>query len=114
MGNEELVSLMKRQLRVQKIHMILTAIILAVLAVSAVVIVPKTVNTITKVDKSLDTLNSTVLPAVSKLDMAELNGTVSDLKTAINGIDIDSLNDAIKNLDVTLKPLAQFMEKFGS
>ncbi len=114
MGNEELVSLMKRQLRVQKIHMILTAIIFAVLAVSAVVIVPKTVNTITKVDKSLDTLNSTVLPAVSKLDMAELNGTVSDLKTAINGIDIDSLNDAIKNLDVTLKPLAQFMEKFGS
>lgn len=114
MGNEELVSLMKRQLRVQKIHMILTAIILAVLAVSAVVIVPKTVNTITKVDKSLDTLNSTVLPAVSKLDMAELNGTVSDLKKAINGIDIDSLNDAIKNLDVTLKPLAQFMEKFGS
>lgn len=56
-----------------------------------------------------------VLSEIAQIDFASLNGSLADLDAAVkafSGLDIETLNRAIANLNDTVEPLARFFAKF--
>lgn len=104
-----------------------------IVLVSAVILVPKAVNTmdrISEIQLELDqdslnqlikdvnelivTLNQEVQELTGKLsemDMKTLNEAIKNLSDAAEKMDFDELNRAITNLSDVVEPLAKFMNR---
>ena len=138
-ADEQIISLMKKQLKAIRLLYSFMGAILVVLIITALVAVPRVVSTLNEVDTALvevdNTLykvNNEVIPILSKLDMEQvnktigvveeavedfdvesLNGAVTELTKAVEAFDIDALNEAIDSLNTTIQPLKSFVQLFG-
>ncbi len=116
----------------------LSGIALVVL-VSAAVLVPPLLTTVTEANKALATVQQVDVKSITTnidelavqandtfvsvgeavkvlngLDMQSLNATIAELKTGVESfskLDIQTLNTAIANLNVTVEPLAKLFGK---
>lgn len=137
--NDEIIGLLKKQLRAQRILMGVMTGILAAFIVFGAIIVPQLISTITTVnrtlrvvDETIETVNEEVFPLITKLDMENvnqavttmekavsefdvegMNSAIEDLRTAVDELDIEALNEAIDSLNTTIQPLKNFVEMFG-
>ncbi len=135
MGNEELLKKIsensEKSLKFQRITAFCMAGILAVVAIAAILIVPTTVSTINKIHDVAVAAEGTVADAtdlIAEMDKTakELQETGSSMNTLLNDnsdkitesldkmakIDFEGLNDAIKDLQDAVGPLANLMGKF--
>ena len=134
-----MVSLLQKQLKIQKRIMGVLAALLVVFVIFGAVLIPTTVRTIRSVDATLQIVDETILKvngevipliteldmdnvnkavvtmekAVRELDVESLNGAIEELQKAVEKFDIESLNEAIDNLNTTIQPLKSFVELFG-
>ena len=102
----------------------LTAILMLVFVIAVLCVVPSLLKTLEAVRVTLDGVNEAVVEANEAVEQAE--DTMKDLSDfvatagtdlnevveSIQRVDFDSLNNAIKNLDATVKPFADFFSKF--
>lgn len=124
---DELLRIMKKQLLASRINACMLAGILIAALVFGIIIAPGMIKTITLANKSLTMVNEQVIPMIESVNIDNLNGAVSELKTAVADLDVDSMNgavtelqNAIKKIDIkdlneaiaalnaTLQPLAHF------
>ncbi len=134
----EMRELAKKQLLWQKISAICSAGILAVAVIAACILIPMasiTLNhinaTATKAQATLDSVNATAVKAQASLDdvdimVAEMTDASKNLNELIDNnenslqdaiermanVDYDGLNQAIKDLQGAVGPLANFFGKF--
>lgn len=137
--DDQIIGLMKKQLKALRLLYSFMGAILVVLIITAAVAVPRVLNTLHEVDTALievdNTLykvNNEVIPLLSELDMEQvnktvgviedavaefdvesLNGAVTELTKAVEAFDIDGLNEAIDSLNTTIQPLKSFVQLFG-
>ena len=138
-ADEQIISLMKKQLKAIRLLYSFMGAILVVLLITALVAVPRVLSTLNEVDTALvevdNTLykvNNEVIPIISKLDMEQVNKTigvveeaveefdveslnsaVTELTKAVEAFDIEALNEAIDSLNTTIQPLKSFVQLFG-
>ena len=138
-ADEQIISLMKKQLKAIRLLYSFMGAILIVLLITAVVAVPRVLSTLhevdtalVEVDNTLYKVNNEVIPIISKLDMEQVNKTigvveeaveefdveslnsaVTELTKAVEAFDIEALNDAIDSLNTTIQPLKAFVQLFG-
>ncbi len=123
----------KKQYRMIQVIMGACIGVFLIVLVSAVILVPKAVNTmdmISEIQLELDqdslnqlikdvnelivTLNQEVQELTGKLsemDMKTLNEAIKNLSDAAEKMDFDELNRAITNLSDVVEPLAKFMNR---
>ncbi|MBR5359264.1 MAG: hypothetical protein IK123_00115 [Lachnospiraceae bacterium] len=123
----EMQKMTKKTLMYQRI----TTGLVLVFVIAILCVVPSLLKTLEAVRTTLDGVNEVVEQANTALEeantaitqaeqtMKDLSSFVEtaggDLETVVSSIesvDFDSLNNAIKNLDATVKPLADFFRKF--
>lgn len=125
----------EQQLLFSKLTMIFTGSILAVIVLSAFILVPKAMATLVRVDRFITDAKVTLSNADTALeDIATMSTTVTaDINTlsiefttflkedatAITGaaegietIDFEGLNDAIQDLEDAVEPFANLMNRF--
>ncbi|MCR4754860.1 MAG: hypothetical protein K5868_04920 [Lachnospiraceae bacterium] len=102
----------------------ITSILMLVFVIAVLCVVPSLLKTLEAVRVTLDGVNEAVVEANSAIgqaedtmkdlsDFVETAGTdLNDVVQSIQKVDFDSLNNAIKNLDATVKPFADFFSKF--
>lgn len=130
LNSEDKLSAMLKYQKKQTLHSRITMIAVLLFVVFFVLtvfaVVPRVVSLSEKANDTLETAETelhkvdTALDDVSKL-IGSVNNMVDDNTDAIgetvkklNGIDFDSLNDAIKNLNDVIKPLSDFFKNFSS
>lgn len=124
----------EQQLLFSKLTMIFTGSILAVVVLSALILVPKAITTLNRVNSFIEDAKVTLSNADTALeDIATMSTTVTtDISTittefttflkedatAITGaaegietIDFEGLNDAIQDLEDAVEPFANFMNR---
>ena len=123
--NKEMATTEKKQLKYQKLSFLMalfsclfTAVMLVILIIVIQAIMPKVDTIYNSTMVSLNNLET----LTEDLKTADLSGTVGNINTLtvqatgdlgttmekLNGIDLEGLNEAIKNLNDTVKPLADF------
>ena len=122
-----LVELLKSQrshLNFQKIMTGATVAIFAALAVSLLILVPRTVKLLSKLHQTVDEAEIMISEAEDSLDQIDemvgnLNVTITDnsknLTEAVekmNNIDFETLNQAINDFSDTVEPMARFFNQF--
>ena len=138
-ADEQMISLMKKQLKALRLLYSFMGAILVVLIITAAIAVPRVLSTLHEVDTALievdNTLykvNNEVIPIIAELDMEQVNKTigvveeavedfdveslnsaVTELTKAVEAFDIDALNEAIDSLNTTIQPLKSFVQLFG-
>lgn len=138
-AEEEMIDLMKKQLKGIRLLYSIMGAILVVLIITAAIAVPRILSTLNEVDTALievdNTLykvNNEVIPLLSELDMEQVNNTigvveeaveefdveslnsaVTELTKAVETFDISALNEAIDSLNTTIQPLKSFVQLFG-
>lgn len=138
-ADEEVVTLLKKQLKAIRLLYSFLGAILIVLIITTAVAVPRVLSTLNEVDTALAEVDNTlykvnneVIPIISKLDMEQVNKTinvveeaveefdveslnsaVSELTKAVESFDIGALNEAIDSLNTTIQPLKSFVQLFG-
>ena len=123
--NAELLKLMKKQVKFQKISSFCMSGLLVVVLVAALLIVPKTVallkdaNTlVTKANESvtkIDQMSDSITTASEKLNtLVDENGeSLTSAVQSLSDIDFEGLNKAIKDLQDAVGPMAAFFKKFN-
>ena len=139
LNSEEQKKLEHKKVRLMRVCVGLLSGIALVVLVSAAVLVPPLLTTVTEANKALATVQkvdvetittnideltiqanetfATVGEAVkvlNGLDMQSLNATIAELKTGVesfSNLDVETLNTAIANLNATVEPLARFFGK---
>ncbi len=123
----EMQKMTKKTLMYQRI----TTGLVLIFVIAILCVVPSLLKTLAAVRTTLDGVNEVVEQANEAVEeansainqaeqtMKDLSSFVEtaggDLETVVNSVqsvDFDSLNNAIKNLDATVKPLADFFRKF--
>lgn len=117
----EMQKMTKKTLMYQRI----TTGLVLVFVIAILCVVPSLLKTLEAVRYTLEGVDAAVVEANSAIGQAEdtmkdLSGFVgtagADLEevvTSFQQIDFDSLNNAIKNLDATVEPMANFFGRFG-
>lgn len=123
-GANELITLMKKQNRMMKILMICMAGIMAIMLLSAVILVPKTVRILGEADAAMKNVQVAVenLAEVSEaLAEADLSGMIEDTRALVNEssigiaeaigklnqIEFGTLNKAISDFQAVVEPMAR-------
>lgn len=123
-GAGELITLMKKQNRMMKILMICMAGIMAIMLLSAVILVPKTVRILGEADAAMKNVQVAVenLAEVSEaLAEADLSGMIEDTRALVNEssigiteaigklnqIEFGTLNKAIGDFQAVVEPMAR-------
>ena len=113
----ELVRHQKRLERNTKITAIVNIALCVILVVTFAAVVPKVRIQMDKLGESLVELDQMVLQAEELIGNANAmivanTDTVTEAMQKLNSIKFDVLNEAIVNLNDTVKPLAEFMKMF--
>ncbi len=110
----QLVRLQKKQLFASRVRIVLFLLIALAVVVSAAILVPKATALIGHIDSALDEVD------VILQDAEELTKAVAPALTEgtaalekINSLDFDKLNEAIRDLGDTVKPLGELSRVFG-
>jgi len=139
LNSEEQKKLEQKKIRLMRICVALISAVSFVVIISAVVLVPMLLTTVSKANQALviieqidlqnvtkdvdalavqatDTFDSVgeAVKVLNALDMESLNATIAELKTGVESfskLDIVTLNEAIANLNATVEPLARFFGK---
>lgn len=102
----------------------ITSILMLVFVIAVLCVVPSLLKTLEAVRVTLDGVNEAVVEANSAIGQAENTmkdlsdfvataGTdLNDVVESVQKVDFDSLNKAIKNLDATVEPFANFFSRF--
>ncbi|MBR6238600.1 MAG: hypothetical protein IKQ83_06120 [Lachnospiraceae bacterium] len=102
----------------------ITSILMLVFVIAVLCVVPSLLKTLEAVRVTLDGVNEAVVEANSAIGQAEdtmkdlsdfvaTAGTdLNDVVESVQKVDFDSLNKAIKNLDATVEPFANFFSRF--
>lgn len=102
----------------------ITSILMLIFVIAVLCVVPSLLKTLEAVRVTLDGVNEAVVEANSAIGQAEdtmkdlsefveTAGTdLNDVVQSIQKVDFDSLNKAIKNLDATVEPFANFFSRF--
>ncbi len=121
---EQLLNLTKKRLMLQRISTACIAAMLLVVLIVTVTIVPKAVNVIThftevaiKAEDSLkqvDEMSTSIKKTSDNVDkLVKENSTqLNDAVQKLADVDYDGLNQAIKDLQETMGPMANFMSRF--
>jgi len=139
LNSEEQKKLEQKKIRLMRICVALLSAVSFVVIVSAAVLVPMLLTTVSNANQALVAIEQIDLQNVTKdvdalavqatdtfdsvgeavkvlnaLDMESLNATIAELKTGVESfskIDIETLNAAIANLNATVEPFAKFFGK---
>lgn len=139
LNSEEQKKIEQKKLKLVRICVALMSFVSLIVLVSAVVLVPKLLTTVTEANKALaivqqiDVVGITAnidemsvqasvafksvgeaVKVLNALDMESLNATIAELKTGVQSfskLDIATLNAAIANLNATVEPLAKLFGK---
>ena len=139
LNSEEQKKLEQKKIRLMRICASLMGVVALVVVVSAIVLVPMLLTTISEANKTLvsvqqvdiqaitqnidtlavqatETLESAgeAVKVINDLDMQSLNATIAELKMGVESfskLDIETLNAAIANLNATIEPFAKFFGK---
>ena len=139
LNSEEQKKLEQKKLKLMRTCVALLSIVAFVVVVSAAVLVPVLLTTVSEANKALVTVQQVDIEAITTnidelavqatdtfesvgeavkvldaLDMQSLNATIAELKTGVetfSKIDIETLNTAIANLNTTSEFLAKLFGK---
>ena len=139
LNSEEQKKLERKKIRLMRVCVALLSVVSLVVLVSAAVLVPQLLTTVTQANQALeivqqidvkgittnidelsvqatDTFVSVgeAVQVLNTLDMESLNATIAELKTGVQSfsqLDIATLNSAIENLNATVEPLAKLFGK---
>lgn len=139
LNSEEQKKLERKKIRLMRVCVALLSVVSLVVLVSAAVLVPQLLTTVTQANQALeivqqidvkgittnidelsvqatDTFVSVgeAVQVLNALDMESLNATIAELKTGVQSfsqLDIATLNTAIENLNATVEPLAKLFGK---
>lgn len=139
LNSEEQKKLERKKIRLMRVCVALLSVVSLVVLVSAAVLVPQLLTTVTQANQALeivqqidvkgittnidelsvqatDTFVSVgeAVQVLNALDMESLNATIAELKTGVQSfsqLDIATLNSAIENLNATVEPLAKLFGK---
>lgn len=139
LNSEEQKKLERKKIRLMRVCVALLSVVSLVVLVSAAVLVPQLLTTVTQANQALeivqqidvkgittnidelsvqatDTFVSVgeAVQVLNALDMESLNATIAELKTGVQSfsqLDIATLNAAIENLNATVEPLAKLFGK---
>ena len=139
LNSEEQKKLEQKKVRLMRVCVALLSVVSLVVLVSAAVLVPQLLTTVTQANHALEIVQqidvkgiTTNIDALSvqatdtfvsvgeavqvlnALDMESLNATIAELKTGVQSfsqLDIVTLNAAIENLNATVEPLAKLFGK---
>ncbi len=139
LNSEEQKKLEQKKIRLMRVCVALLSVVSLVVLVSAAVLVPQLLTTVTQANQALeivqqidvkgittnidelsvqatDTFVSVgeAVQVLNALDMESLNATIAELKTGVQSfsqLDIATLNAAIENLNATVEPLAKLFGK---
>ena len=139
LNSEEQKKLEQKKVRLMRACVGLLSGIALVVLVSAAVLVPPLLTTVTEANKALATVQQVDVKSITTnidelavqanetfssvgeavkvlngLDMQSLNATIAELKTGVESfskLDIQTLNTAIANLNATVEPLAKLFGK---
>ena len=139
LNSEEQKKLEQKKIRLMRVCVALLSVVSLVVLVSAAVLVPQLLTTVTQANQALeivqqidvkgittnidelsvqatDTFVSVgeAVQVLNALDMESLNATIAELKTGVQSfsqLDIATLNSAIENLNATVEPLAKLFGK---
>ncbi len=139
LNSEEQKKLEQKKLKLMRACVALLSVVAFVVIVSAAVLVPLLMSTVSEANKALVTVQQIDVKSITSnidalavqatdtfesvgeavavldaLDMATLNDTIAQLKTGVESfskLDIATLNDAIANLNATVEPLAKLFGK---
>lgn len=139
LNSEEQKKLEQKKVKLMRVCVGLLSGIALVVLVSAAVLVPPLLTTVTEANKALATVQQVDVKSITTnidelaaqandtfvsvgeavkvlngLDMQSLNATIAELKTGVESfskLDIETLNTAIANLNATVEPLAKLFGK---
>jgi hypothetical protein len=139
LNSEEQKKLEQKKIKLIRVCVGLLSGIALVVLVSAAVLVPPLLTTVTEANKALATVQQVDVKSITTnidelavqandtfvsvgeavkvlngLDMQSLNATIAELKTGVESfskLDIETLNTAIANLNATVEPLAKLFGK---
>ena len=139
LNSEEQKKLEHRKIRLMRICVGLLSGIALFVLVSAAVLVPALLTTVTEANNALAIVQTVDVKSITTnidelavqanetfatvgeavkvlngLDMESLNATIAELKTGVESfskLDVETLNTAIANLNATVEPLAKFFGK---
>ncbi len=139
LNSEEQKKLEQKKLKLMRTCVALLSVVSFVVVVSAAILVPMLLTTVSDANKALATVQQIDIKAITTnidelavqatdafesvgeavkvldaLDMQSLNATIAELKTGVESfskIDIETLNAAIANLNATVEPFAKFFGK---
>lgn len=139
LNSEEQKKLERKKVKLMRVCVGLLSGIALVVLVSAAVLVPALLATVTEANKALVTVQQVDVKSITTnidalavqandtfvsigeavkvlngLDMESLNATIAELQTGVESfskLDIQTLNTAIANLNATVEPLARFFGK---
>ena len=119
--NEEVLRIMKKQVRFTKITMMIQVGIFLLLGVCVITILPKLSGLLNIAQTTLDQTNTTMIVAENAIKgiestMAEVDSLVIESQESLSSaaikieeFDIETLNEAIKELEAVVKPMAKLM-----
>lgn len=112
----------KKQYRMTQISAAANLLVLAIVIYVVVSLLPKVNTTLRNLNYIMEDLQ-TVSSQLAEVDLEgmvnnvdtlvnESNNSLNDAMRKLNSIDFDTLNDAIKNLNDTVEPFANFFNRF--
>lgn len=118
MDQETYMSYIKKQYRLTRLIAVMVTGIFLIVLLSAVMLVPKAAATLDKADETLSKLDE-VTEGLSQADLpglikhmdellAESGEGLQEALEKVNSMDIETLNDAIGDLQAIVEPLARF------
>ena len=139
LNSEEQKKLEQKKIKLIRVCVALMSVVALVVVLSAAILVPMLLTTISEANKTLVTVQQVDIQAITKnidalavqaketfesasdaakvlnaLDMETLNATIAELKTGVasfSKIDFETLNSAITNFNATIAPIASFFGK---
>mgnify|MGYP003587214438 CR=1 FL=1 len=139
LNSEEQKKLEQKKYKLLRICVALASVVALVVIVSAAVLVPSILRTVSQVNDTLVSVQKVDIVAVAQnidtlaiqatdtfdtvgqsvkvldeLDMESLNATIAELKTGVESfskIDFETLNSAITSFNATITPIAKFFGK---
>lgn len=114
---EELLRYQKKEVHHARLTTVVGILLIGALLATLLVVLPRAATVLSHMETSLQQIDTFVEEANTFVEGA--NKVVSDNSDAVtqavgklNGLDFDTLNQAIQDLSDTVRPLANFMRRF--
>lgn len=101
----------KKEVGHARLNTVVGVLVAAVLLVTLLVVLPRAVTVLDHMEQSLQEIDTFVESADRVV--ADNSGAVTDALGKLNGVDFDTLNEAIQDLSDAVKPLANFARMFN-